>query len=155
MSARQKAPEVCRECGAARPVHDTRDVELVRRGLRTTVPGVTGWYCVECPEIEFDDATDSLARWAAAGDALVMRDRERAARLGMRLRRQRQTLGMTQAEASMLAGGGHNAFSRYETGTALPVAAVTTLFGLLERHPELVGEASELARQIQAELATP
>lgn len=152
MNTRQAAPEVCRECGAAHPVYDTRDLQIVRRGLKTVVPAVRGWFCANCEEIEFDESTDSLHRWAAAGDALVLRDRERARRLGERLRRQRRKLKLTQVDASILAGGGHNAFSRYETGSTLPVAAVTTLFGLLEKHPELVGEARALAQQVQIEL---
>lgn len=151
MNTRQAAPEVCRECGAPAPRYDTRDVEIVRRGLKTVVPAVAGWFCSQCEEIEFDESTDSLQRWVAAGDALVLRDRERAKRLGERLRHQRQQLKLTQIDASILAGGGHNAFSRYETGAALPVAAVTTLFGLLARHPELVDEARMLAQQVQAE----
>ena len=152
MNTKQPAPEVCRECGTAHAGYATRDVEIVRRGLKTIVPAVTGWFCANCEEIEFDESTDSLQRWAAAGDALVLRDRERARRMGERLRRQRQQLKLTQVDASLLAGGGHNAFSRYETGSTLPVAAVTTLFGLLENHPELVEEARTLAKQIQAEL---
>lgn len=151
MKTQQAAPEVCRACGASSPVHDTRDLDIVRRGLKAAVPAVTGWFCTQCDEIEFDESTDSLQRWADAGDALVLRDRERAKRLGERLRRQRQQLKLTQLDASVLAGGGHNAFSRYETGSALPVAAVTTLFGLLEMHPELVEEARLLAQQTQAE----
>ncbi|MGZ8218763.1 type II toxin-antitoxin system MqsA family antitoxin [Methylomagnum sp.] len=46
----------------------------------------------------------------------------------------------TQAEAAKLAGGGKNAFSRYEHGQAKPVAAVVNLFRLLDRHPELLDE---------------
>lgn len=152
MRARPIAPEVCRECGAAQPQYATRDVVVARRGLKTVVPGVSGWFCAHCDEIEFDEATDSLQRWAAAGDALVLQDRNRARLLGERLRRQRQALHLTQGDAALLAGAGHNAFSRYETGAALPVAAVTTLFGLLERHPELVGEARALAHALQTEL---
>ena len=151
MNPRQSAPELCRECGDSSPAYDTRDVEIVRRGLKAVVPAVCGWFCSHCDEIEFDESTDSLQRWAAAGDALVMRDRERAKRLGEQLRRQRQRLKLTQMDASILAGGGHNAFSRYETGSTMPVAAVTTLFGLLEKHPELVDEARALARQVQTE----
>ena len=152
MPRKQPGPQTCRECGSQHPVYDTRDVEIVRRGLKAVVPGVRGWFCKACGEIEFDASTDSLQRWADAGDALVLRDRARAQRIGHRLRLQRQALQMTQGDASLLAGGGHNAFSRYENGVSLPVAAVTTLFGLLERHPELLDEARDLARQMQSEV---
>lgn len=40
----------------------------------------------------------------------------------------------------MIAGGGHNAFSRYERGEIKPVAAVVNLFRLLDRHPDLLNE---------------
>jgi len=56
-----------------------------------------------------------------------------------------------------------SAFSRYENGSATPVAAVTTLFALLENHPELLPEARALAGRLkefrqgenQAELPQP
>jgi HTH-type transcriptional regulator/antitoxin MqsA len=52
------------------------------------------------------------------------------------LRRIRKKLGINQAEASKITGGGHNAFSRYETGKVTPTAAVINLFRVLEKHPE-------------------
>jgi HTH-type transcriptional regulator/antitoxin MqsA len=63
-------------------------------------------------------------------------DKEEASELA----RIRKKLGLTQKEAAMIAGGGHNAFSRYERGEAKPVAAVVNLFRLLDRHPELLKE---------------
>ena len=45
-----------------------------------------------------------------------------------------------QEEAAEITGGGPNAFSRYERGTAKPLAAVINLFRLLEKHPELLEE---------------
>ena len=60
------------------------------------------------------------------------------------LARIRKKLGLTQKEAAMIAGGGHNAFSRYERGEAKPVAAVVNLFRLLNRHPELLKELKKL-----------
>jgi HTH-type transcriptional regulator/antitoxin MqsA len=63
-------------------------------------------------------------------------DGEEAAELA----RIRKKLRLTQLEAARLAGGGKNAFSRYERGQAKPVAAVVNLFRLLDRHPELLGE---------------
>jgi HTH-type transcriptional regulator / antitoxin MqsA len=56
------------------------------------------------------------------------------------LARIRKKLGLTQREAAIIAGGGHNAFSRYERGEVKPVAAVVNLFRLLDRHPELLRE---------------
>ena len=63
-----------------------------------------------------------------------MVDQEEAEEL-LRIRRK---LGLIQKEAARIAGGGHNAFSRYERGQAKPLAAVINLFRLLDRHPELL-----------------
>ena len=52
----------------------------------------------------------------------------------------RKKLKLTQLEAARLAGGGKNAFSRYERGQAKPVAAVLNLFRLLDKHPDLIKE---------------
>ena len=77
MTDKQLPPALCRECGFSKPVFRTRDVEVTCRGKSITVENVTGWFCASpnCQEIEFDESTDSLNRWAKAGDALVVRTR--------------------------------------------------------------------------------
>lgn len=92
-----------------------------------------GAFCDHCADgfVEFEAAEETA--W------LVFRDRvdaEEAAEL-IRIRKK---LKLTQAEAARLAGGGKNAFSRYERGQAKPVAAVINLFRLLDHHPELLSE---------------
>ena len=57
-----------------------------------------------------------------------------------KLRKARLALGLSQADAGIIAGGGHNGFSRYENGVAEPVPAVWNLFHLLEKHPQLAAE---------------
>ncbi len=56
------------------------------------------------------------------------------------LARIRKKLKLTQKEAALITGGGHNAFSRYERGEAKPIKAVLNLFRLLDHHPELLRE---------------
>ncbi len=97
-----------------------------------------GWRCDACGEVEFDP--DSAQRYAAAGDALVLRDMERQRK---ELRRIRRKLGLTQVAAARLTGGGHNAFSRYERGEAVLLPAVSNLFRLLDKHPELLKELAQ------------
>jgi HTH-type transcriptional regulator/antitoxin MqsA len=104
-------------------------------GLTETVSDLSGWRCGACGEVEFDP--DSALRYAAAGDALVPRERANQSR---EIRRIRRKLGLSQAAAARLTGGGHNAFSRYERGEAAPLPAVVNLFRLLDRHPELLKE---------------
>ena len=104
-------------------------------GLKRKVEGLLGWRCAACGEVEFDAA--SARRYAAAGDALVLRDREQQSK---EIRRIRRKLGLSQVAAARLTGGGHNAFSRYERGEVAPLPAVVNLFRLLDKHPELLDD---------------
>ena len=92
-----------------------------------------GAFCDKCDEgILIYDASEEAA-WLAFRDQV---DSQMASELeGIRKR-----LKLTQAQAAKLAGGGKNAFSRYERGQAKPVAAVINLFKLLDKHPELIKE---------------
>ena len=92
-----------------------------------------GAFCDHCNDgiLEYDEA-EELA-WIAFRDKV---DAEEAAEL-VRIRKK---LRLTQLEAAKIAGGGKNAFSRYERGQAKPVAAVVNLFKILDRHPELLLE---------------
>lgn len=123
----------CLACGTSdgmvRFENETHRVEY--RGGAIDVGGLDGWRCTRCGEIVFD--SESADRYAAAGDELVLADRRA---VGAELRRIRRKLGLSQADAARLAGGGHNAFSRYETGKVTPPAAVLNLFRMLDRHPD-------------------
>jgi HTH-type transcriptional regulator/antitoxin MqsA len=105
------------------------------RTLRATVRAVDGWHCPECGEVEF--AEQEGVRYAEALEKLRMKvDAEESAELA----RIRKKLKLSQRSAAAIAGGGVNAFSRYENGKAKPVAAVIKLFRLLDKHPELINE---------------
>jgi HTH-type transcriptional regulator/antitoxin MqsA len=112
-------------------------------GMTMTVDGLSGWRCDVCDEVEFD--AESAQRYAAAGDTLVLRDRERQSK---EIRRIRIKLGLSQVAAARLTGGGHNAFSRYERGEAAPLPAVMNLFRLLDKHPDLLKELQAADRNI-------
>jgi len=127
---------VCGACAASGTVpFENETFNLVHAGLNTEVKGLAGWRCGACDEVEFD--RESARRYAAAGDELVLRAREIER---TEIRRIRRKLGMSQATAARLTGGGHNAFSRYERGQAVPLPAVVNLFKLLDKHPELLKE---------------
>jgi len=112
---------------------EDRSFTVKHAGMTATVKGLAGWRCGACGEVEFD--ADSARRYAAAGDELVRRSRERQSK---EIRRIRRKLGLSQVAAARLTGGGHNAFSRYERGEAAPLPAVVNLFRLLDKHPELL-----------------
>ena len=122
---------ICCDAGAKMIRFDEETHAVVFRELSRDVEGLSGYRCGACGEIEFDP--ESAERYAAAGDALVVEARNA---IGRELRRIRKKLGLNQLEASMLTGGGHNAFSRYETGKVYPAVAIVNLFRVLDRHPE-------------------
>jgi HTH-type transcriptional regulator/antitoxin MqsA len=116
-------------------VHEVKDVPYEYKGNVIVVAQVSGWHCSVCQEVEFDPGegvrfAEAIDRFAAEVDA---RDAAELARI-------RRKLKLTQQEAAKITGGGPNAFSRYERGKAKPLAAVTNLFRLLDRHPELLEE---------------
>jgi HTH-type transcriptional regulator / antitoxin MqsA len=121
---------------------DSESFTLEHAGLREKVEDLSGWRCPMCGEVEFD--AESAKRYAAAGDELVLRER---VRVGKEIRRVRQKLGLTQAAAARLTGGGHNAFSRYERGEVVPLPAVVNLFRLLDKHPELLKDLLKPAKR--------
>jgi HTH-type transcriptional regulator/antitoxin MqsA len=58
----------------------------------------------------------------------------------------RKKLNLDQREAANLFGGGVNAFSRYETGKAVPPVALVKLLKILDGHPELLEEVRSSGR---------
>jgi HTH-type transcriptional regulator/antitoxin MqsA len=50
----------------------------------------------------------------------------------------RKKLKLDQKEAAAIFGGGVNAFSRYESGKAVPPVALVKLFKILDTHPDLL-----------------
>ena len=125
----------CVNCGQGILRHAVKDVPYEYKGHATVVPKVAGWHCPHCKEVEFDSGEGK--RFAEAIKRIAAEiDTQEAAEL-VRIRKK---LKLTQLEAARITGGGPNAFSRYERGKARPLPAVTNLFRLLDRHPELLNE---------------
>lgn len=135
-------PHFCLSCdtGAIMARFEDQTETIEHFGMSRTVGSLSGWRCPHCKEEEFD--AESAVRYASAGDELVLADRRRQ---GQELRRIRKKLRLTQQQAAQITGGGHNAFSRYERGDVPPLPAVTNLFRLLDRHPDLLSEISSSA----------
>ena len=112
-----------------------------------------GWFAldvgargVHCAQVQFSGAMPRVLRCEfhltgevtaeALGKLRLKIDAEEASELT----RIRKKLKLSQRRATAIAGGGVNAFSRYENGKARPVAAVVNLFRLLDKHPELIDE---------------
>jgi HTH-type transcriptional regulator/antitoxin MqsA len=126
---------LCLNCEKSDMIRSKKNCEVKYRGHSVTIRAVDGWHCPECGEVEF--AGDEGVRYAEALEKLRLKvDAEESAEL-MRIRKK---LKLSQRRAAVIAGGGVNAFSRYENGKAKPVAAVVNLFRLLDKHPELINE---------------
>lgn len=122
----------CPLCGAG-TLHDgVKAVTLAYKG-QIFKSETRGAFCDQCEEgfVEFDAAEE--AAWLTFRDSVEAEEATELARI-------RKKLKLTQMEAAQLAGGGKNAFSRYERRQAKPVAAVVNLFRLLDHHPELLTE---------------
>lgn len=122
----------CHLCGAG-TLHDGVKTIVQKYKGQVFHSEAHGSFCNHCADgfVEFDAAEE--ASW------LAFRDQVDAAEVA-ELARIRKKLKLTQVEAAQLAGGGKNAFSRYERGQAKPMAAVINLFRLLDRHPDLLCE---------------
>jgi HTH-type transcriptional regulator / antitoxin MqsA len=131
--------EACPVCFKGHLARKSKRIRAAYRGHTITYIQPGDW-CDHCDEgvLTGSDAQATNAKLTLWREEV---DREEALVLGVIRRR----LRLTQQEAAQIAGGGKNAFSRYETGKAHPVRAVSVLFKLLDRHPSLVNEVKELA----------
>jgi len=127
----------CPSCGAAKLVHDTRDLPYTYKGETTLLHHVTGDYCPACNE-SILDATESrrtmnmMLEFKKQVNASIV-DPEFIASV-------RKKLDLDQREAAEIFGGGVNAFSRYENGKTKPPLALVKLLKVLDRHPDLLDE---------------
>ena len=127
----------CPSCGAAKLVHDTRDLAYTYKGESTVLPQVTGDFCPACGE-SIPDAAESrrvsalMREFSKQVNASIV-DPEFI--IGVR-----KKLQLDQREAAEIFGGGANAFSRYENGKTKPPLALVKLLRVLDRHPDLLAE---------------
>ncbi len=127
----------CPSCGAAKLVHDTRDVPYIYKGEAGVLPQVTGDFCPACGEAVFD-AVQSRRVGA------LMREFSKQVNASIVdpafIISVRKKLDLDQREAAEIFGGGVNAFSRYENGKTKPPLALVKLLKVLDRHPDLLAE---------------
>lgn len=127
----------CPVCGAAKLVHDTRDLPYTYKGETTLIAGVTGDFCPACAESILD---------AAQSDRVMREMRAFSKQVNAAIvdpgfiTSVRKKLALDQREAAEIFGGGINAFSRYENGKTKPPLALVKLLKVLERHPDLLNE---------------
>lgn len=137
MSVRK--PRYCLQCDDGTQLElKIKDVTVQAHGAARVVPEVAGWHCPQCGEVEFIDQ-DSSERHMVALNAVWAEVREPEA---VSLRAIRKKLGLTQAQAGALFGGGASAFSEYERGKTQPHKSTVLLLRLLDKHPNLLAEVN-------------
>lgn len=126
----------CGACGGRNMTIDTRDQEIMYKGESIQLQGVYGWYCPDCGESESTCAADAERYSALVTQAMQEIDTAQS----KELRAIRKRLGLNQAEAAAIFGGGVNAFSEYERGVRQPAKSTVLLLKLLDKHPNLLPE---------------
>src|SRR5689334_20991355 len=123
----------CPNCGAAKLIHDTRDLPYNYKGESTVIPAVTGDFCPACNEAVLDMAESQRT-------STLMLDFNKQVNASSVdpefIASVRKKLRLDQREAAEIFGGGVNAFSRYETGKTRPPLALVKLLKVLDRHPD-------------------
>lgn len=127
----------CPECGSKNTIKDYRDIPFTYKGQSTVVKAVGADWCLDCGEgVIFKEESlriDSiLTEFNKQVNASII-DPEYVMAM-------RKKLNLSQSEAGEIFGGGVNAFSRYETGKALPHVSTIKLLKLLDKYPELLEE---------------
>jgi len=121
---------VCPETGA--PMYrDVRSMTLTYKGESITFD-MPGWYCA------------SSEQSIHTGDDMKISDRIlnrlKARHEGLpgpeEIRRIRRKLGLSQAAAGEMIGGGPRAFQKYEAGDLLPSRAISSALALLDNDPK-------------------
>lgn len=114
---------------------DNESLTVSYKSNTKEVSNLSGWKHKETQEVIFDPKTDSAERYSNAYDELIKKERIETS---IFLKKTRIKLKLSQQKASKITGGGHNAFSRYETNAAKPLPSVVNLFKILNERPELL-----------------
>lgn len=130
----------CPFCGEGTLNRGHRDVEYSYHNhtLLISQPGI---YCDHCDESILEPSDMKATRV----DLQEFRARIDGIPGPKEVRRLRKVIGLTQEEAGMFLGGGHNAFSRYERGELAPPKAIGLLLSILGRHKNLIDEVIPVA----------
>jgi HTH-type transcriptional regulator / antitoxin MqsA len=127
----------CPVCGAAKLIHDTRDITYSYKGESTVIPAVTADFCTACDE----SITDAGETKRVMDLMLAFNKQVNAAIVDPAyIASVRKKLDLDQKEAAEIFGGGVNAFSRYENGKTKPPLALIKLLRVLDKHPNLMRE---------------
>jgi HTH-type transcriptional regulator / antitoxin MqsA len=135
--------EQCFSCGRPDGMlrFSGRSETMEVKGLLRRIDNLAGWECEACGEVILDP--QDAERYSNLCDEIVHSFRQM---IGTEMKRIRRKLHLSQKDTvQLLAGGGHNAVSRYERGEVLPPKSLVVLMRLLDRHPHLLVDAKVLS----------
>ncbi|TXM64013.1 type II toxin-antitoxin system MqsA family antitoxin [Methylobacterium sp. WL120] len=121
-------------------VRSVRPLTITYKGRKRTFD-MPGWYCDASGE-SIHDRADMRASDRALAD---LKAEVEGVVSPSEVARVRKRLGLSQARASQIFGGGPRAFQKYESGEVRATRTMTVALRLAERHPaEVVQMAAEL-----------
>jgi HTH-type transcriptional regulator/antitoxin MqsA len=125
----------CPNCEKMELIEKTMDIPYTYKGSFTVIKQARGRHCPRCdefilPDTEARRVSEAMLAFnkqvnAESVDPAFISD-------------VRKKLKLDQKEAAAIFGGGVNAFSRYESGKAVPPVALVKLFKILDTHPDLL-----------------
>jgi len=122
--------------------YKTEDIAHSHKGCMGSIRNVMGSQCRQCHEWTFRFAeaeyvTNAMLLFNSRVPPASVIDEKFVERV-------RKKLDLNQRQAAAIFGGGINAFSRYENGSARPSLALIKLLAILDRHPQLLDEITIL-----------
>ena len=125
----------CPNCENIEMVEKIMDIPYTYKGNSTAIKQVAGKHCPQCDEFILSDTEAQRVSEAM----LVFNKKVNAESVDPAfISGVRKKLQLDQKEAAVIFGGGVNAFSRYESGKAVPPVALVKLFKILDTHPDLL-----------------
>lgn len=131
-------PSLCPMCDEGRLIEHTHERQDEIDGYSFTIRGLVHSICDHCGEyIVAPEQSRQNKRTITEARYQATVERDQAERLSPPdILRIRKELGITQAQAARVFGGGPNAFSKYEHGEVAPSEGMERLLHLADRVPE-------------------
>lgn len=139
MKMKPEKPTVCATCGADALAYGIRDISQTYKGRLNMIRRVAALHCASCGESEMQLADAESSRVSEERAAFIRQVNGELASADF-IVAVRKKLGLSQKRAGELFGGGHNGFSRYESGRAVPPVGLVALLIILDNHPDLLSE---------------
>ncbi|MEL7631735.1 type II TA system antitoxin MqsA family protein [Pectobacterium aroidearum] len=130
----------CPQCGGAELVKGLKNVPYTWQGNDTVLKDIMGLHCPDCGEVVLNKEESAALRVKIVEFKNSLTTNNTNVIEPEYIVSVRKKLGLSQAAAGVIFGGGKNGFCRYELGKAKPHPSTVRLLKLLDRHPDLLNE---------------